>query len=290
MEHASNRKLIPPSSPEISNMIGTPKSNPRIGHEYQEEVHSMIQETERLQLLMNPADSELVHNKVEDNVAAANLNNSWSDADAKSFLLGLFIFGKDFVQIKRFLENKEMGEILSFYYGKFYKSDEYRRWSDCMRIKGRKCITGGHQLFSGQKQRELLSRLTPHVSEEYIDALQMVSKSYSEGRISLEEYVSCLKSTVGLGVLVEAVGIGKGKEDLKLEVEETKVCGCNEKVVEKGSNNDGEEPGYKQHYHCYLKPKRAIGAKDPLEALSEKEALLFQANEEKENAKKRPPS
>lgn len=57
------------------------------------------------------------------------------------------------MQIKRFLENKGMEEILSFYYGKFYKSDEYRRWSDCMKIKGRKCITG--HTFSGRKQCEL---------------------------------------------------------------------------------------------------------------------------------------
>lgn len=54
-------------------------------------------------------------------------------------------------------------------------------------------------------------------------------------RLSLEEYVSSLKSSVGLGVLVEAVGIGKGKEDLKLAVEETKVGGCNEEEAEKGS-------------------------------------------------------
>ena len=58
------------------------------------------------------------------------LSNSWSEADAKSFLLGLFIFGKNFIKIKKFLENKGMGEILSFYYGKFYKSEEYHRWSD----------------------------------------------------------------------------------------------------------------------------------------------------------------
>ncbi|KHN20231.1 hypothetical protein glysoja_023794 [Glycine soja] len=158
MEHESNRQLIPPSSPDKSNIVGAPRSNPRIGFEYQVEVPSMIKESKRLKLLMNTVDSELVHNEVEDNVA--NLNNSWSDADVKSFLLGLFIFGKNFVQIKRFSENKGMGEILSFYYGKF------------------------------------------------------VSKSYSEGRISLEEYITSLKSTVALGVLVEAVGIGKGKEDL----------------------------------------------------------------------------
>ncbi|KAK7356083.1 hypothetical protein VNO80_15349 [Phaseolus coccineus] len=233
MERTSKRKLIPPSSPDVSYIVGAPKSSPRIGHEYQVEVPSMIKESERLALLVNPAGSELVHCEMEDTghagwrylghydgavnmtvpVVEANLNNSWSDADVKSFLLGLFIFGKNFVQIKRFLENKAMGEILSFYYGKFYKSDEYCRWSDCKKIKGRKSITGD-KLFSGQKHWELLSRLTFHVSEELKDALQQVSKSYSEGRTSLEEYVSSLKSTVGLGVLVEAVGIGKGKEDL----------------------------------------------------------------------------
>ncbi|KAG5127421.1 hypothetical protein JHK82_028256 [Glycine max] len=90
MEHASNRKLIPPSSPDKSNIAGAPKSNPRIGFEYEVEVPSMIKESKRLTLLMNPADSELVHKEVEDNVAT--LNNSWSDTDGKSFLLGLFIF------------------------------------------------------------------------------------------------------------------------------------------------------------------------------------------------------
>ncbi|KAG4983418.1 hypothetical protein JHK87_028167 [Glycine soja] len=123
MEHASNRKLIPPSSPDKSNIAGAPKSNPRIGFEYEVEVPSMIKESKRLTLLMNPADSELVHKEVEDNKV----------------------------------------------------------------------------------------------------------------RLSLEEYVSSLKSSVGLGVLVEAVGIGKGKEDLKLAVEETKVGGCNEEEAEKGS-------------------------------------------------------
>ncbi|KAG5075924.1 hypothetical protein JHK84_057155 [Glycine max] len=218
MEHESNRQLIPPSSPDKSNIVGAPRSNPRIGFEYQVEVPSMIKESKRLKLLMNTVDSELVHNEVEDNVA--NLNNSWSDAD--------------------------------------------------------------------------------------------VSKSYSEGRISLEEYITSLKSTVALGVLVEAVGIGKGKEDLtrptvehvkktqvfsiqtskawsslgpsdiikhltggyrlskaksdhcfdsvsdvlskvvaepnllKLEVVETKVGGSNEEDAETGSNKDGQPDN---HHH-----------------------------------------
>ncbi|KAF7817907.1 uncharacterized protein G2W53_023362 [Senna tora] len=267
--YASDMKSTPPSSPDISDIVGAPQLNPRLGDEYQVETPPMITESERLKLLLSPADSELVndhsysfamglpvpliwvHNEVEESksslqgqskaygMAPSRLSNSWSDADEKSFLLGLFIFGKNFIQIKRFLDDKGMGEIMSFYYGKFYKSNEYRRWSDCRQIKGRKCMTG-QKLFTGWRQHELVSRLNSKVTEKLQDTLlqllsvmsldphfahvyKQISKSYAEGRASLEEYIFSLKSTVGLGVLVEAVGIGKEKEDLtRLAVESGK--------------------------------------------------------------------
>ncbi|KAL9320268.1 hypothetical protein ACSQ67_012107 [Phaseolus vulgaris] len=53
--------------------------------------------------------------------------------------------------------------------------------------------------------------LIPHLSGESKDTLL---QSYTEGRPTLEEYISCLKSTVGLGILVGAVGIGKEEDDL----------------------------------------------------------------------------
>ena len=252
MEHASDRQLIPPSSPDINDIVGAPQMNPRLGHEYQVEVPSMLKESEQLQLLMNPAYSEVVHdnshpfaigltiptiwvhNEAEDSglegclgdsdgsinvtvpaeaadvkkscisdngielrpitfqsvtttnnkggqlgktkncvMAPGTLSNTWSDSDVKSFVLGLFIFGKNFIQIKNFLESKGMGDILSFYYGKFYKSDEYRRWTYCKNMKGRKRMTG-HKLFTGRRQHELLSRLLPRVSEEFQDTLLQV--------------------------------------------------------------------------------------------------------------------
>lgn len=139
--------------------------------------------------------------------------NPWSDPEVNGFLLGLYIFGKSFVSIKRFLENKEMGEILSFYYGKFYRSDHYRRWSDSRKVRSRKCITG-RKIFTGWRLQEFLSRLLPHVPEEFQSTLLEGSKSFAEGRTSIEEYVSSLKSTVGIQILVETVGIGKGKDDL----------------------------------------------------------------------------
>ncbi|KAK9919855.1 hypothetical protein M0R45_028430 [Rubus argutus] len=137
----------------------------------------------------------------------------WSDAEADSFLLGLYIFGKNFNQVNRFMEHKAMGDILSFYYGTFYRSDEYCRWSDCQKVRRRKCIIG-EKIFTGWRQRELFSRMTPHVQEESRITLLEGYKSFAEGRTSLEQYVSFLKSTVGIHVLVKAVGIGKGEEDL----------------------------------------------------------------------------
>ncbi|KAG6646616.1 hypothetical protein CIPAW_07G019700 [Carya illinoinensis] len=137
----------------------------------------------------------------------------WSDADVNIFLLGLYIFGKNFVTIKRFLENKEMGEILSFYYGKFYSSDHYRRWYDSRKVRSRKCVTG-RKIFTGWRLQMLLSRLLPHVPEESQNTLLEGSKSFVEGRTSIEEYVFYLKSAVEIHTLVEAVGIGKGKDDL----------------------------------------------------------------------------
>ncbi|AES82483.1 putative transcription regulator Homeodomain-LIKE family [Medicago truncatula] len=189
------------------------ESSPRIGPEYQAEIPSVIKKSEKLPLQMNPADSKDFHDKSRSYAICLPMSETWSDADTKCFLLSLFIFGKNFTPIKRFIENKGMGEILSFYYGKFYKTDGYCRWSECMKLKGRKCMIG-KKLFTGPRQDELLSRLIPHVSEESQDSLLQISKSFMEGRISLEKYISSLKSTVGINVLVEAVGIGNKKGDL----------------------------------------------------------------------------
>ncbi|KAE9601995.1 hypothetical protein Lal_00040918 [Lupinus albus] len=140
-------------------------------------------------------------------------SDNWNEIEETSFILGLYIFGKNLVQVRRFVGNKKMGDILSFYYGKFYKSDGYQRWSGCRKVKNRKCIQG-QKLFTGPRQQEFLSRLQPNVSEECHKKLLEVSKTFLGGVMHLEEYVLTLKDLVGLKALVEAVGVGKGKEDL----------------------------------------------------------------------------
>lgn len=103
-----------------------------------------------------------------------SLNNSWSNIEMASLLLGLYIFGKNLIQVKKFVGTKQMGDILSFYYGKFYGSDKYRRWSACRKARGKKCICG-QKLFSGWRQQELSSRLLSSLSEEKQNTLLEVS-------------------------------------------------------------------------------------------------------------------
>ncbi|CAL4922629.1 unnamed protein product [Urochloa decumbens] len=137
----------------------------------------------------------------------------WSDLEAELFLLGLYIFGKNLNLLSRFLGTKTLGDVLSFYYGKFYKRDAYKRWSDCRKAKTRKCILG-ERIFQGWRQQELISRLKSKIPKEAHDSLIEVFKSFSDSQTSLKEFVFTLKSIVGTEVFVEAVGVGKGKHDL----------------------------------------------------------------------------
>ncbi|MCL7025472.1 hypothetical protein MKW94_006058 [Papaver nudicaule] len=142
-----------------------------------------------------------------------SVSNSWTVVEKDSFLLGLYIFGKNLVQVKKFVESKEMGDIQSYYYGKFFRSDAHRRWSEGRKVKGKRCANG-LKIFTGSRQQELLSRLLPHVPKNCENGFIEVGKKYTEGTITLEDYVSHMKATVGIKTLVEAVGIGKCKRDL----------------------------------------------------------------------------
>ncbi|XP_062215618.1 uncharacterized protein LOC133916116 [Phragmites australis] len=137
----------------------------------------------------------------------------WSDLEAELFLLGLYIFGKKLNLLSRFLGTKSVGDVLSYYYGKFYQRDAYKRWSDCRKAKTKRSILG-ERIFQGSRQQELISHLKSKIPKEAHDSLIEVFKSFSHSQTSLEEFVFALKSTVGTEAFVEAVGIGKGKRDL----------------------------------------------------------------------------
>ncbi|CAK8544310.1 unnamed protein product [Lathyrus sativus] len=140
-------------------------------------------------------------------------SQTWTDIEYNSFLLGLYAFGKNLIFLKKFVGTKSMGDILFFYYGKFYKSKGYTRWAQCRKSKTRRCIFG-QKIFTGWRQQELLSRLFSHVAKDCQTTLTEISKNFVEGKMPFEEYVFALKNAVGIEVLIVAVGIGKGKHDL----------------------------------------------------------------------------
>ncbi|KZV24014.1 hypothetical protein F511_08975 [Dorcoceras hygrometricum] len=137
----------------------------------------------------------------------------WSDAEKAGFLLGIYVFEKNFVEVRRFIDTKEMGAILSFYYGEFYGTDVYRKWSEGRKTKSKKCAYG-RKIFSGLRQQELLSRILSGLTEECRSALLEVSKRFGDEKMSLAKYVASLKAMIGMSALVGAVGIGTGKQDL----------------------------------------------------------------------------
>nr|GEU40914.1 homeodomain-like protein [Tanacetum cinerariifolium] len=138
---------------------------------------------------------------------------SWSVIEQDSFILGLYIFGKNLRVVNKFIGNKGMQNIISYYYGKFYRSEQHQKWS--MYIKKRRTKSSpGRKTLRGWRRQELLSRLLPNVSDECKTRLTQVISAFDEGKLSFDDYVFALRDTVGIKLLVEAVAVGKEKQDL----------------------------------------------------------------------------
>lgn len=97
----------------------------------------------------------------------------FSKMEEEIFLLGLYIFERDFVRLKNFMGSRNIGVISSHYYGKFYRSERYHTWLECRKTKGRK-FACGQKIFTGLRQQELMARLLPQLSEEGRDKLLQV--------------------------------------------------------------------------------------------------------------------
>ncbi|WJX23587.1 hypothetical protein P8452_12786 [Trifolium repens] len=131
-------------------------------------------------------------------------------------MLGLCIFGKSFAQLKRFIGSKTIGDIQSFYYTKFYKSEGHKRWKAYREVRVEYIVVGRckisvyrQTLFTKPTHQYLLSRLLNNDSVECCKKLLQEYKNFQENKLSLEDYVIALKDLVGLETLINVVGIGK---------------------------------------------------------------------------------
>ncbi|GJS24301.1 hypothetical protein Tco_0452933 [Tanacetum coccineum] len=143
----------------------------------------------------------------------SSVEESWSVIEPDSIILGLYIFGKNLRVVNKFMGNKGMPHVISFYYGKFYRSEQHQKWS--MYIKKRRTKSSpGRKTLRGLRRQELLSRLLPNISDECKTRLTQVISAFDEGTLSFDDYVFALRDTVGIKLLVEAVAVGKEKQDL----------------------------------------------------------------------------
>ncbi|KAJ0620858.1 putative transcription factor MYB-HB-like family [Helianthus annuus] len=228
------------------NIFGEPQKIARVGDEYQAQIPCLMTESERSQLKKVPICEcglsipvTWVHSQhknkeetmdIEANAKGCKTDNdlipvpcsqteeSWSAIEHDSFVLGLYIFGKNLRVVNKFMGNKGMPNVISYYYGKFYRSSEHQTWSMYRKKKISKSLPG-KKIFRGWRLHELLSRSLSNVTDECKAKLTQVIRTFEEGKLSFEKYVFSLRDTMGLDLLVEAVAIGKGKEDLTIKTQ-----------------------------------------------------------------------
>ncbi|KAF5820394.1 putative ELM2 domain, Homeobox-like domain superfamily protein [Helianthus annuus] len=203
------------------NIFGEPQKTTRVGDEYQAKIPALMTENERLQL-MNAKGEFCVVGCETDNglvpvpVPCSSREECWSAIEHDSFILGLYIFGKNLRVVNKFVGDKGMPNVISYYYGKFYRSGEYQNWSMYRKKRIKKSLPG-KKIFRGWRLQELLSRLLSNVTDECKASLTQAIRSFEEGKLSFEKYVFTLRDTMGLDLLVQAVAIGKGKQDLTIK-------------------------------------------------------------------------
>ncbi|KAL4588249.1 hypothetical protein LXL04_001132 [Taraxacum kok-saghyz] len=225
-------------SSSAGDIFGEPQRTARIGDEYQAQIPIFITENEQLMDLPTSQHKfrfglsipvVWIHNQHKNNRTAkgksgilgsgtdslvpGSSSDSWSKIEHDSFLLGLYIFGKNLRLVNKFVGNKGMRNVLSYYYGKFYRSNEHQKWSRFRKKRSRKSVPG-KKIFNGWRRHELLSRLLPNVTDECKTSLTQATKTFEEEKISFEKYVLSVRDTVGMNLLIEAIAIGKGKRDL----------------------------------------------------------------------------
>ena len=113
-----------------------------------------------------------------------SFGESLTNAEHKSFVLGLYIFINNFYLVNEFMGNIGMGRVHSHYYGEFYHSEDYKKWKDWKKAIGwskwkhDKSITIDWptyaNIFTDSRHNELLSRLFANATDECKERLAEV--------------------------------------------------------------------------------------------------------------------
>ncbi|EFJ09530.1 hypothetical protein SELMODRAFT_427999 [Selaginella moellendorffii] len=153
--------------------------------------------------------------EMEDVIVPGDGFDAWEENEEAAFLLGLYLFGKDFNALKRFLETRMLTDLQHYYYSIFYGTPAYKRWVAARNNCSKRIVNGRHILV-GRRQEELLRRLLPEVEECSRPELFETMAGFNKGEVSFERYVSRIKDIAGLELFVDSVGLGCGKRDLTM--------------------------------------------------------------------------
>ncbi|KAK9084187.1 hypothetical protein Scep_030658 [Stephania cephalantha] len=148
------------------------------------------------------------------------LGSPWSDIERQGFLLGLYIFGKNLVQVKKFVDSERDGEtyccsIMGSFIGLMNIVDG---WIAERQEAGNAYM--GKRFLQVGGSRNWCPVCFPGMSLKNAKMSCSGLRTFCRGKILLEEYVTTLKSNVGLNILIDAVGIGRRKHDLTGIVQE----------------------------------------------------------------------
>ncbi|KAI7751429.1 hypothetical protein M8C21_008222, partial [Ambrosia artemisiifolia] len=170
-------------------IFGHPQKTTRVGEEYQARIPSLMTENELSQLInvssvyefglsipvtwvnsqrKNKDESSVVGCETDGDLVPVPCSSSeeWSVIEHDSFILGLYIFGKNLRAVNKFMGDKGMPNVISYYYGKFYRSSEHQKWSMYRKKKRISKSLPGRKIFNGWRLQELLSRLFANVTDE----------------------------------------------------------------------------------------------------------------------------
>ncbi|KAL3681929.1 hypothetical protein R1sor_024885 [Riccia sorocarpa] len=162
----------------------------------------------------------------------------WTQTEATYFRLGIFLLGKRFCEISKFIGSKPVIDVSDYYYSKFIRSPAWGRWKAAKSLRCKTAVRG-EQILEGWRQVELLRRLKLLITDDaYRDILKATSdfsvpvtepppgddsklvEYQRRKKEKLDTYVFKLRDVVGLELLEQSICIGGprdgdiGKRDL----------------------------------------------------------------------------
>ncbi|KAL2619853.1 hypothetical protein R1flu_000058 [Riccia fluitans] len=152
--------------------------------------------------------------------------DSWSPAEAAYFRLAIFLLGKRFCEIAKFIGTKAVVDVSDYFYSKFVRSPAWGRWKAAKSLRCKTAVRC-EQIVEGWRQVELLRRLKLVTSDDAYVEIVKATSDFSvqlpepqpgvEGKLEeyqrrkkerLETYVFKLKELVGLELLYQSIGMG----------------------------------------------------------------------------------